>query len=112
MYTHLYPCKHATFNECCLDAMDYDDNFEMKTESSQSGLRSPPSTSSAEMFSVKEDQIIERLLHKLGHVYRPQQPFRQQGYAAQQPARRPYACGICVGPHSTEKCTMYVPRAN
>ena len=81
-------------------------------DSSQSGLRSPPSTSNAEMSSIKEDQIIDRLLHKLGHVHRPQPPFRQQGYAAQQPARGPYACGVCAGPHPTEKCTRYVPGAN
>ena len=76
LYTHLYPRKHSTFNECCLDAMDYDDNFEMRTDSSQSGLRSPPSTSNSEMCSAQEDRIIERLLQKLGHVNRPQQPFR------------------------------------
>ena len=112
LYRHLYPRKHSTFNECCLDAMDYDDNFEMRTDSSQSGLRSPPSTSSTEVSSVKEDQIIDRLLHKLGHVHRPQPPFRQQGYASQQSAREPYACGVCARPHCIEKCTRYVLGAN
>ena len=71
------------FNECCLDAMDYDDNFEIRTDSSQSGLGSLPSTLNAEMTSANEEQINERLLHKLGHVNRQQQPFGQQGYARQ-----------------------------
>ena len=28
LHDHLYARKHATFQECCIDAMDYDDNFE------------------------------------------------------------------------------------
>ena len=28
LHDHLYARKHATFQECCVDAMDYDDNFE------------------------------------------------------------------------------------
>ena len=29
LHAHLYAQKHKTFQECCLDAMDYDDNFEV-----------------------------------------------------------------------------------
>lgn len=29
LHAHLYARKHATFNACCTDAMDYDDNFDM-----------------------------------------------------------------------------------
>ena len=34
------------------------------------------------------------------------------GYASQQSASRLYACGICAGPHPTEKCASYMPVAN
>ena len=29
MHAHLYAQKHNSMYECCLDAMDYDDNFEL-----------------------------------------------------------------------------------
>ena len=29
LHAHLYAQKHKTFQECCVDAMDYDDNFEV-----------------------------------------------------------------------------------
>ena len=31
LHAHLYAKKHTCFNECCLDAMDYDDNFDMSS---------------------------------------------------------------------------------
>ena len=34
LHAHLYAKKHTCFNECCLDAMDYDDNFDMSSVSS------------------------------------------------------------------------------
>ena len=34
-HAHLYVRKHTCFNECCLDAMDYDDNFDISSVSSQ-----------------------------------------------------------------------------
>ena len=33
LHAHVYAKKHSNFNECCLDAMDYDDNFDLKGES-------------------------------------------------------------------------------
>ncbi len=95
--------------------MDYDDNFEMSSSSSYGENRSLPRSSNSGISSSKDpnlEQLVEMVLHKLGHMQRPQQHFRQQGYAAQQPASGPYACGICAGPHSIEKCTSYVPGAN
>ena len=29
LHAHLYAQRHKTFQECCIDAMDYDDNFEV-----------------------------------------------------------------------------------
>ena len=34
LHAHLYARKHTTFQECCMDAMDYDDNFEISSMSS------------------------------------------------------------------------------
>ena len=31
LHAHLYARKHKTLHECCLDAMDYDDNFELSS---------------------------------------------------------------------------------
>lgn len=35
LHAHLYAKKHRTFKECCLDAMDYDDNLNLSSDSSQ-----------------------------------------------------------------------------
>ena len=86
LHAHLYAQKHSTFNECCLDAMDYDDNFEMGSDSGHGGSRSPPRSSNSRMPSSKDtnlEQLVEMVLNKLGHMQRPQQHFRQQGYAMQ-----------------------------
>ena len=32
LHTHLYARKHTNFNECCLDAMDFTDNFKFQDE--------------------------------------------------------------------------------
>ena len=45
LHAHLYALKHSTFNECCLDAMDFDDNFIMSNDSSHGRSRSPPRSS-------------------------------------------------------------------
>ena len=29
LHAHLYAQRHKTFEECCIDTMDYDDNFEV-----------------------------------------------------------------------------------
>ena len=34
VHTHLYAKKHTGFNDCCLDVMDFDDNFEVSSVSS------------------------------------------------------------------------------
>ena len=34
LHAHLYALKHTSFNECCHDAMDYDDNFDVDDKSS------------------------------------------------------------------------------
>lgn len=85
--------------------MDYDDNFEMSSASSQGVDRSPPRSSNDASFGKdqNQDQIVDALLHRLGQAYWP--PYRQQGYAPQgytpqgyvpQSPNGPYRCGICA----------------
>ena len=66
--------------------MDYDDNFEMSSDSGHSGPISPPRSSHLGMYSNRDpnlEQLVEMVLNKLGHMQRPQQHFKQQGYAVQ-----------------------------
>ena len=62
LHDHLYARKHATFQECCVDAMDYDDNIEVsgitgintKPKSHDSGS-SGSSAQTQEKFPTKEE---------------------------------------------------------
>ena len=66
--------------------MDYDDNFEMSSNSGHSGPRSPPRSSNLGMSSSRDPnpkQLVEMVLNKLGHMQRPQQYFKQQGHVVQ-----------------------------
>ena len=92
--------------------MDYDANFEISFDSKASSLRSSSAKTSSSNDGIDEDRLAERIIQKLGHVQRPPQPFRQHGFASQQSTSGPYACGICAGPHPTEKCASYMPGAN
>ena len=104
---HLYARKHATFQECCLDAMDYDDNFEgsgtlgivTKGRSHDSGS-SVSSVVTQEKFPSK-GEIADELLQRLGQAYKPLN--RYQNYAPQ-PGGGYYRCGKCGGPHRTDQC--------
>ena len=40
LHAHLYAKKHTNFNECCLDAMDYNDNFDISSVSSHGDCKS------------------------------------------------------------------------
>ena len=113
LYAHLYACKHTTFNACCMDAMDFDDNFDDSSTSSQVMDRERrQSSSDASSSKVQNpDNIVDMVLRRLGQTYRP--PYRQTNYApAPTPTAGPYACGICALPHRTDQCTSYVPGAN
>ena len=112
LHAHLYAKKRSTFYKCCLDAMDYDDNFEISFDSKAGSLKSSSAKTSSSNSGIDEDRLAERIIQKLGHVQRPPQPFRQHGFASQQSTSGPYACGICAGPHPTEKCASYMPGAN
>ena len=85
MHDHLYTRKHATFQECCIDAMDYDDNFKgsgitgigNKGRSQDSGS-SVSSVVTQEKFPTKTE-IADKILQRMGQAYKP--PNRYQNYA-------------------------------
>ena len=52
LYAHLYAKKDANFNECCLDAMDYDDNFDISSVSSHCDHKSETRTYSKDAKST------------------------------------------------------------
>ena len=118
LHAHLYARKHSTFNECCLDAMDFNENFDMSSESSHSSERNgrPSPQRSATTITSKDtnpEQLVDMVLRRLGQTYRP--PYRPAGCAASPPTpptKGPYAFGLCAGPHRTEQCSSYMPGAN
>ena len=73
LHAHLYAKKHTNFNECCLDAMDYDDNFDISSVSSHGDHKSEARflAKDAELAvpSVKDtqpDEIAKLVLKRLG----------------------------------------------
>ena len=72
LHAHLYARKRTTFQECCMDAMDYDDNFEVagipgvsSKPRSQDSRNSRSSIASQEMFATQEE-ITDLVLQRLG----------------------------------------------
>lgn len=61
LHIHLYPKKHATLNACCIDAMDYDNNFDMSNianrETKKDG-KSLSADSSSQTLILNSDQIV------------------------------------------------------
>ena len=72
LHAHLYARKHTTFQECCMDAMDYDDNFEIcgmsgiEPKSKDSDFRSHKSGTTMESKGPSEERIVELVLQKMG----------------------------------------------
>ena len=116
LHAHLYARRHTSFNDCCLDAMDYDDNFDMSSISSQGSKREDKSTSTLgtdpSIPSVNPDQIVDQVLRKMGQMYRPSfRPPQNNNiqYNTQAPAQGPYQCGISSGSHKSEACPQFQP---
>ena len=101
LHAHLYARKHTTFQECCMDAMDYDDNFEIssvsgiETKSKDSNFRSHKSGTTMESKGPSEERIAELVLQKMGQFRAYHRP---QNYAFQ-PSQGFHKCGKCAGPH-------------
>lgn len=105
LHAHLYALKHTSFNECCHDAMDYDDNFDVDEKSSQNEGKQSTEKSS-ETKELSPDAIAELVLKRMGQLYRP--PPRPN--FTPQTIQGPYRCGKCGGDHKTEHCTVYPSR--
>ena len=113
LYTHLYICWHRTFNDCCIDAMDFDDNFDASSPKNKKEKRKLTHFDSSSSGDLDLDKIVEIMLKRLGQTYRP--PYRPMGYQqAPTPSatKGPCMCGICVKPHKIEQCTSYMFGAN
>ena len=102
LHNHLYARKHATFQECCVDAMDYDDNFEgsritgiLGKGKSQDLGSSVSSVVTQEKFPTKSE-IADEILQRMGQAYKP--PNCYQNYVPQQGGGF-YRCEKCGGPH-------------
>ena len=87
LHDHLYALKHTAFQECCVDGMDYDDNFEVygiasiNTKPKSHDLGSLISSSQTqEKFPTKE-AIVDLVLQRLGQTYKPASRF--QNYVPQ-----------------------------
>ena len=94
--------------------MDYNNNFYKKGSSidinSKDGkiIDKSIGTPSSSAKDLNQDQLVDLVLKRLGHMYWPYRPTRYLAPASQ----GPYSCGICARPHKMEMCSSYMPSAN
>ena len=69
LYKHLYAKKHQSFIECCIDPMDFDENFDdsedTTSESARTEVRLPRRVTNTDTTSstrVTTDQIVDTVL--------------------------------------------------
>ena len=117
LYKHLYACRHSTFNECCYDAMEFDDNFVIPSQEIDQGRRQASQSDAISSQDPDPDQIVDAVLKRLGQNF--QAPNHQWGYqqtapqnavlrpllGASQPSMR-YWCQLCRWnfTHVTKDC--------
>lgn len=105
----------ASMSVVLIDAMDYDDNFEVDNESSgkdkKNALFGALPSSSSVTREINTEKIVEIVLKKMGHLYRPSYRPQQQ-YTRTTPVG-PFVCGGgCGGDHRTEECKTFSPLIN
>ena len=90
LYAYLYAKKHTCFNKCCLEAMDYDDNFDMSSVSSQEDQPKERHELSKELDSNAKDlntyQIADIVVRSVEQLYRP--PITYQPESTNVPLRK------------------------
>ena len=73
LHAHLYAKKHTQFNECCFDAMDYDDNFDISSNSSpkvgESREKSTLESSAITSTELIAEQIADTVLKRIEHLF-------------------------------------------
>ena len=111
LHAHLYAKKHTCFNECCLDAMDYDDNFDMSSVSSQEDQPRERHEPSKELDSkakeLNTEQIADIVVRRMEQLYCP--PITYQQESTNMPMRK--WCQLCKWnfTHTTQEC-QHIPR--
>ena len=78
LHAHLYALRHKTFNECCLDAMDFDDNFDASSSGNGSVRKFALHSDATSQSEPSQDRIVDAILKRIGHTYRP--PYRPSGF--------------------------------
>lgn len=110
LYEHLYACKHTTFNECCMDTMDFNDNFDISNHIQDQERRQLSQSSSTLQRDQSHDQIMESIIKRLRQMYQPSHRYKWDIN------KLPHflmllnnTCGICAGLHRIEQCISCMP---
>ena len=110
LYAHLYACQHRTFNESCLDAMDFDENIDASNQEHNRKIKQTSHSNDSSSRYSNANKIVETILKQLGQTYRP--PYHSMRYQQDptpSPTIGPYMCGICVKPQKIELRMLYMP---
>ena len=67
MYAFLYTRKHSSLNDCCTDAMDFDDNMYFPSASSQD-QKEPKDEAETSSNANDVAKLVELVVEKLGHT--------------------------------------------
>ena len=67
MYAFLYTQKHSSLNDCCTDAMDYDDNMYLSSASSKD-QKKPKDEAETSSSANDVAKIVGIVVEKLGHM--------------------------------------------
>ena len=59
LYAHLYACRHRTFNECCIDAMNFDNNFNASSTKNNKDKWKSTDSDSSSSGEPDPDKIVE-----------------------------------------------------
>ena len=111
LHAHLYAKKHTCFNECCLDAMDYDDNFDMPSFSSLEDHTKERHEWIKELDSrakeLNTEQIADIIVRRVEQLYRPTITYPPE--STNVPMRK--WCQLCKWnfTHTTQEC-QHIPR--
>ena len=81
LHAHLYVKKHKKLNECCIDAMDVEDNMDFSNDSSQeeepSGQQGPSRDLAprATTTNLSLEKIVDIVMRRMGQLYHPPTPL-------------------------------------
>ena len=78
LYAHLHAYCHRTFNDFCVDAMDFDDNFNASSQENDRERKQMFYSNESSSKDANSNKIVEMMLEGLGETYRP--PYRPMGY--------------------------------